>query len=576
LYDIAQQAQTPLRAVLESGANRATLFAAVLDELTHEARALPTVLVIEDIHWADEATLDLIKFLARRIHHTSALLILTYRDDELTRGHPLWLVLGDLPARDVTRLRLPPLSESAVAALAQKAGRPVEDLYVATGGNPFFLTEVLASESPGVPTSVRDAVLAQVARLSPEAQRLLEVVAVAPNKVESWAVETVSGNDGDNAGDNAWLDECLAVGILRLEEGAVGFRHELARQAVEGALSPARQRALHAQVLHALLGRGAEHIPLARLVHHATQAEDRAAVLRFAPEAARQASSQGAHREAVEQYRTALRFADGLEAEARAELLEDLAHEYLLTGRMPEAIQAGEDALAIWRRLDIPLRIGHNLRWFSRVYWYVGQGMEARRYVEAAVRLLQTLPPDSELAWAYSYRAMFAMLAEETDDAQEWANSAIELAQQLGDDEVLVHAYNTLGMSRLNSGDTQGQERVEQSLRLAQERGFEEHAGRAYANLSSYFVRFRDYANAHHHVALGITHCSDNDLDLYKHQLIAWRALASLDQGNWTSAGEDANEVVRAYRGSPVNTIHARAVLGWVRMRHGDPDVGAP
>jgi len=106
LYDIAQQAQTPLRAALENEANRATLFAAVLDELTHDAA--PMMVVIEDIHWADEATLDLIKYLARRIHQTSSLLILTYRDDEIDRGHPLRLVLGDLPARDVTRLRLPP------------------------------------------------------------------------------------------------------------------------------------------------------------------------------------------------------------------------------------------------------------------------------------------------------------------------------------------------------------------------------------------------------------------------------------------------------------------------------------
>jgi len=239
-------------------------------------------------------------------------------------------------------------------------------------------------------------------------------------------------------------------------------------------------------------------------------------------------------------------------------------------------MQAGEDALAIWRRLDISRRIGHNLRWFSRVYWYAGQGAEARRYVEAAVHLLQTLPPDSELAWAYSHRAMFAMLAEETDDAQQWADRAIELAEQLGDDEVLLHARNSLAMSRLNLGDPQGREGMEQNLRLAREQGFEEHVGRAYANLSSYFVRFRDYANAHHYLALGIAHCSDNDLDLYRHQLIAWRALATLEQGNWTAAGEDANAVVNAHRVSPVNTIHARAVLGWVRMRTGDPGVDAP
>src|SRR5262249_36817640 len=108
----AQQAQTALR---DGAANRTALFAAVLDELAHPPT--PTIAVIEDIHRADEATLDLIKFLARRISRAPALLIVTYRDEDLGRDHPLRLVLGDLPAGDVTRLRLPPLSEAAVLVL---------------------------------------------------------------------------------------------------------------------------------------------------------------------------------------------------------------------------------------------------------------------------------------------------------------------------------------------------------------------------------------------------------------------------------------------------------------------------
>jgi predicted ATPase len=231
LYDIARQTSTPLRALLDDQANRATLFAAVMDDLT-EGTA-PAVVVVEDLHWADEATLDLIKFLARRIHRTSTLLILTYRDEELGRGHPLRLVLGDLPARAVTRLRLPPLSEAAVATLAQKADRPAHGLYLATGGNPFFVRELLASDAPGVPTSVSDAVLARVARRSPAAQGLLELVAVVPTRVEWWVVKGVGAAYG------AGLEECLAAGLVLLEGGAASYRHELARQAVEGALSTA-------------------------------------------------------------------------------------------------------------------------------------------------------------------------------------------------------------------------------------------------------------------------------------------------------------------------------------------------
>ena len=571
LYDIAQQARPSLRTLLDGDANRAALFAAVLDELTHEPA--PTIVVLEDIHWADEATLDLVKFLARRISRTSgasALLILTYRDDELGKEHPLRSVLGDLPSSNVTRLWLPPLSAGAVATLAHEAGRRVENLHATTGGNPFFLTEVLASDTPGTPTSVRDAVMARIARLSYEAQCFLELASVVPTKLEWRTIEALG------MANDVWIDECVAAGMLQLDAAGLGFRHELARRAVEGTLSPARKRTLNANVLRAFIALGEGQVALARLVHHAAQAEDSARVLQFAPAAARQAYAQGAHRESAAHYETALRFGNELAADTRAELLEELAYEYLLTGQMPEAMQAGKDALAMWRELDVPRRIGRSLQWFSRVYWYAGQGAEARRSIESAMRLLETLPPDSELALAYSYRAMFSMLAEETEATQEWANRAIELAEQLGDDRALLHARHSIGMSQLNAGDQQGRELLEQNLRLAQELGFEEHVGRAYTNLSSYFVRFRDYANAHRYLELGIAHCNDNDLDVYKHQLLAWRAIATLDQGNWLSASEDANAVLRAHRVSPVNTIHARTVLGWIRMRCGDPGVDAP
>lgn len=568
LYDIAPQLQTPLRALLDGEVNRATLFATVLDELTRHAA--PTIMVIEDIHWADEATLDLVKFLARRIHRTSALLILTYRDDELTKDHPLRLVLGDLPADNVTRVWLPPLSEMAVATLAQQAGRPVGNLHAATGGNSFFLKEVLASDLPGLPRSVRDAVLARIARLSYEAQRFLELASVVPTKLEWRTVEAML------VVDNAWLEECLASGILRLENGLVDFRHELARQAVESTLSPTRKRTLNAQVLRAFVELGEGRVALARLVHHAVQAEDSAAVLQFAPAAARQATAQGAHREAVEQYRTALRFAEGLAADARAELLEGLAREYLLIGRATDAIQAGEDALGLWQSLDRPQRVGYNLRWLSRIYWWVGQGTKAIHCADAAVNVLQTLPPDSELAWAYSYRSMLAMLAEETADAQSWGNRTVELAEQLGDEELLVHASHTLEMTRLNADDQQKETEAGQSLKLALDHNLVEHVGRAYANLSSYFVKIHNYVMADRYIAAGIAYCTEHDFELFMPQLIAARAVATLERGNWLAASEDADIVIDAQRASPVFTIHARVVLGLVRMRLGDPGMDAP
>jgi len=147
---------------------------ALVDELR---RKKPTILVVEDIHWADEATLDVLRLLGRRIDQVPALVLVTYRDDELTRGHPLRVVLGNLQASEgIARLKLAPLSAAAVAQLAEPYGINALELHHKTGGNPFFIAEVLAAGRNQIPDTIRDAVLARVARLSHGAQALAEAL----------------------------------------------------------------------------------------------------------------------------------------------------------------------------------------------------------------------------------------------------------------------------------------------------------------------------------------------------------------------------------------------------------------
>jgi DNA-binding CsgD family transcriptional regulator len=563
LYDIAVQTQTRLRDLLDGEVARATLFAAVLDELAHGP--LPTILVIEDIHWADEATLDLVKFLARRIHHMPALLVLTYRDDDVRPDHPLWLVLGDLPARDVRRLRLSPLSEAAIATLACKAHRPADHLYATTGGNPFFVIEALATDEPGVPISVREAVLARVARLTPDARCFLELAAVEPTRIERWAIDMIAG------AEPAGLEECLATGMLRLEDGAVAFRHELARQAVEGTLSPPRRRALHAQVLGALLDRGIEQVPLARLVHHAAHAEDAALVLRFAPVAAKQASAQGAHRAAAAHYAIALRYADLLDAEQRAGLLEESSYEWYLTGRIEDAVPPREAALAIWRALDQKEKVGHNLRRLSRLNWFRGQIPDAERHAMEAVQLLETLPPGRELAMAYGNLSHLRMFAGDTVQTQVWGMRAIELADRLDDVETVSYALNNIGTAELAAGDERGQAKLERSLQLALEHGFEEHVARAYANLAAFKVSHRDFAQADGYLLKGIAYCAERDLGSWGHCLRGCQARARLERGDWAGADEDATVILSTPWADGTNRVPALLILGWLRVRRGDP-----
>jgi predicted ATPase len=202
-------------------------------------------------------------------------------------------VIGDLPSTAVARLRLAPLSEKAVTCLAQQADRPAEQLFAVTGGNPFFVTEVLASDTPGVPLMVRDAVLARMARVSPAARTQLELASVIPTRTERWLLEAVLGSAASA------LEECLTSGMLSLDHTTVAFRHELARQAVESTFSPLRKQTLHAQVLQALLDHEDNASQAARLVHHAVGAQDGTPVARYAPLAAKQVAAQGAHREAA-------------------------------------------------------------------------------------------------------------------------------------------------------------------------------------------------------------------------------------------------------------------------------------
>ena len=203
----------------------------------HLRRRPASVFVLEDLHWADEATLDVVKLLARRIDGVPALLVVSYRDDELDVRHPARLVLGDLaPMPAVSRVRLRALSPSAVEELAAPAGVDGEELYRKTGGNPFFVVEAIAAGGDEVPETIRDAVLARVARLTPPAHEVVETISVVPQPVEPWLVSALLRDR------SAELDECVGAGILTVDGGRTSFRHELARLAVEGSIPPGATR----------------------------------------------------------------------------------------------------------------------------------------------------------------------------------------------------------------------------------------------------------------------------------------------------------------------------------------------
>ena len=417
LHDIARQVQKGLLAAITAG-DRDAIFNAALDELE---RGPPALVVLEDMHWADEATLDLLKFLGRRIQRTRSLLVVTYRDDEVGTRHPLRFVIGELPRAHVRRQRLDALSESAVAELATRAGRSPTGLHSATGGNPFFITEVLATGAGAVPVTVRDAVLARALRLAPAAREIAELVSLIPGRAEAWLLEEALRPD------EAGIEGCLDIGMIRGEDGSLAFRHELARRALEDSIPQARQRELHAKVLAILTER--QGISSARLAHHADCSRNADEVLRHAPAAAAQAVAVGSHSEAASHYRVALRYAGDLAGEDRARLHELLAYECYLTDQIGPAAEARQVALEVWRASGDKLKEGDSLRWLSRLNWFLGRRTEADQYAAEAVAALEPLPAGPELAMAYSNCAQLAMLRGDIDAAVDWAERAIRIAE---------------------------------------------------------------------------------------------------------------------------------------------------
>lgn len=566
LLDVAEATKGRLQELVEVGARPYEVASALLSEL--RARP-PTLLVLEDLHWADEATLDVIALLATRISSAPALVLASFRDDELDATSQLGYLLGELVRRP-NRLKLDRLSRSAVTELAAPHALDPEELFRSTGGNPFFVTEVIAAGDDRIPETVRDAVLARAARLTGPARRKLEAVAVVPGQVEPWLLEAMAGQLEEG------VEECLASGMLIAERTHLSFRHELARLAVEEAIAPTRRLALHRAAIKALAERGGDSADFARLAHHAEAAGDTAGVLRWAPRAAERAAESGAHREAAAQYARALDAAGELPLEARVALLEKRIEECRLSAQFDAAIAAQEEALAIYRRLGDERGQGDSFRSLSRLLFFAGRTNEGEHAAVQAIELLERRPAGHELAMAYANMSQRRMVVEDYGEAVRWGNRALELARRLGDDETLVYALTNIGAAEFDAGIPSGRETLERARTLADRLGLEDHVGRGFALFVIYGLHHRDFALAERYLAPGLEYCTERGLDTPRGYLIAQRGRLELYRGSWDAAAESAGSVLRDPRSPPLARVWALATLGLLRARRGDPDAHAP
>ncbi|MGH1416457.1 MAG: helix-turn-helix transcriptional regulator [Pelagimonas sp.] len=526
------------------------------------------VLVIEDLHWADQRSLDWLSHVGRRISQLPILLIASYRDDEIPVVHPLRTVLAAIPAGQKSQVTLSPLSQGAVQKISLDSQFSTRQLMAATGGNPFFLNEILNHNYGGgpVPTSVSDAVNAKINALPEEARKLLELVSCFPSTAPMHNLRVLAGPSVSND-----LEELCDRRFIVLSGDNAKFRHELARLVAYDRMSGTGKQAKHAQIVSVLLRDG----PVAQadvLVHHAHCAKDGHTTLKYAPRAAEQAAALGAHKEAAQHYKSALEFVSLADTQVAAEIYEKFSYEAGLALGIDDAvIETREQAIELWRSLHRPEKVGENLAWLSRSHWYRGNAKQAQIYIEEAIDILETQAQHAVTARgkAFALRAQFCMLQDRMEQAVEWGERAQGLLAQGDDFEMQAHALNTIGTAKLFRGDIEGEPLLRESLRISLEHRCHEQAARVYTNLSECLIELRHFDKVDPLLEDGIAFDQAHDLDAWTYYLIGRKAQLRFEQDRYVDALRICEEILKIEDQTLLMQMPARIVRARASLRVG-------
>jgi DNA-binding CsgD family transcriptional regulator/tetratricopeptide (TPR) repeat protein/energy-coupling factor transporter ATP-binding protein EcfA2 len=557
LRDLIGSVGTALTQALEHG-DRGAVLEAIRGELGWAKH--PTVLAIEDVHWADEATLDVLRFLVRRAAQLPLVLVLTYRDDELSTEHPLRQLLG-LASRVARVRRLHParLSAAAVHRLSAAADLDADEVFAVTSGNPYFVTEVLAARNvTAVPLTIADAVRGRLATLEAAALDTVERLAVVPSAVQRWLLDALVP-----AGPAA-LAPAEQRGLLTVTPNRVSFRHELARRAVVDSMPAARRVAANRGVLAALLARPGTEV--SRVVHHAVAAGDTAAILAYGPVAAREASAAGAHREAAAHLRLVLDQHPVLDPGDEADLWEALAIEsYTIDAPTEDGLAAQQRAVELRRDGDPRVR-GNSLRWLSRISWWAGDSGGANAAADAAITVLTEAGDDDALAMALSNKSQLHALAGRAEEAITAAQNAVALGKNTP--ATVSHALNNLAIALFQLSAPDALPVMEESLRVALAANEPEHACRAYLNLIWKYLEDLRLDDARHRLAEGIEFAERSEFLTFSGVLQAALAGVHFAAGDWDAVEPAAAD---ALAGSPPVRCTALTYVGRTRARRGQP-----
>jgi len=562
------------------------------------------VFILEDLHWADQTSQDLLHYLARAIENDRVLIVGTYRTDEMHRLHPLAATIARLTRdRRYQELRLAPLSRAELAEMLDATlGAPpppglLDALYERTEGNPFFTEEVLESllddgapaETRGaravsevaIPLSIKDSILRRVADLDETTAAVLRDAAVVGRRFDFELLLRLSGVA--EAELIRALDTLIKRQLVVEEPGGVEdryrFRHELIREALYEEMLRRERRLRHQEVLRALeqLHARDRDAVLDQLAFHALHARAVADAARYSELAGDRAAAVHAYREALGHYEAALEAVEHLPPDEarRAALLGRLGAIAHILGDSRRAADYWREALAIVRQLGDRRRAADLQRQLGRAAWELGDVAGAFAQTRGALATLEGEPACRELAMALSALSHLYMLHEAPESPAEaiaWGERALAMAEALGDEAVTSHALNNIGVAMTECGQVEaGLERLRQSLAIALRADLPGDAVRAYINLGGKLCKIGRRGDGLALLREGWAYATRYGYLRGTTKLLSSICYCALESGDWAAVEPLLAEVLRPdYPGPPEDRAtaqHARAILLWARGR---------
>jgi DNA-binding CsgD family transcriptional regulator/tetratricopeptide (TPR) repeat protein len=456
-----------------------------------------------------------------------------------------------------------------VEKLSQQRGYDGENVYTITGGNPFYVNEILAGYSTGIPDNIKDSILSVYNRLDEKTKHIWEILSIMPAALEVKHLEKLEPQF------LSAIENGVETKILIIDKGFIFFKHELYRRTIESSLSPLLRVSLHKKILNLLLENPERHQKIEEIIHHAKNSNEYDLVVEYAPVAAKQAACVASHVEAAKLYLSAIEYYQGNDEDTLIQFYEAYAYECYLTNQVKEAIIYTTKCLNIWRRKNDVQKIGNSLRFLSRLWWFDGNRKQAERFAIEAIDVLDSQPPSNAKAMAFSNMSQLKMLSDESHACITWGEKAISMAKDLSDEETLCHALNNVGdvQIRVHSTKEQGIKLLEQSLEIALRNSYHEHAARAYTNIAHNGVLIRDYDFAKKALDVGIQYCEERNLDSWTMYMLSSQSKLQLETGQWKEAYRIADTLIRNDDQPPPVKIGALVVAASIKMRTGEPDV---